>query len=1851
VAVVALALLGTIPLRGDVEPSVNVVIDPGALPKVDQEVRWPPRTHFGVFERATESAAAPDSLSKMSSSVRLATTSDMLFRAAILTDDVEALGTSLRSYGVDTSIGSLPASEAGPRVVVVDVPSILLEKIAALDGVWAVAPAVRPEAPVPMDPEGLGALEGGPAPTLIEAGHGHHVPEAWALGYTGTGVRVAPLDSGTDFGHPDLQGTYARVTDLASPYAGWPIAFDPYSMYLHAFRNVTFPLASLSWYADTSFETTAHPGTGLTTTPFNGRTYDVSGIPSASGRYRIGLHPDLTLRQESPWNYGGFVGVLVTDPLVPGVYDTVHVDLDHDLRFGDDKPVTRASPESWADYYDASTGAWDNGSYASGDGIADMSGGLVYFIADGTNPVPYADAIGSRYGVPVPVPDAGDLVAFHLGDADAVGGDHGTLVASAIVAQNATGRVHGFAPGARLISVGNVYAGSPLFYDVFTFAAEGYDGVPGTGDEAHVASASFGISESDADGWDFLSRWIDYHAFAYTYTAYAVSTGNGGHGFGTVTTPGSAAGVIGVGASTSYNAALAQFDYAAHATVGDVQPWSNRGPSTSGLGKPDLVTVGAWASGDGALNSFDGRLPPWRVWGGTSLSAPAAAALVALVVEAHALATGGPVPNDLAESFLTAGADNIHYDPLVMGHGLANALRSVRAAALLDGVTAVDASGAVPAGSWVAGDYRGTRHAAFARILSPGQADTTTFDLWNWDPSDPVTVSVADWELRRSRTDVWTVNASTADESPADPVRPDYLIDLTPSVPAGTALLRATVSFPFASFDPEFNYLPNSRWRVLLYDWVDYDGNGSAWRDANGNGAVNNGELDGLAGGELNRFSYGYPTHTNVQALVHDPLDRIGDGLLLGIQHGPAATVPTTSLTVTVEYFEAVDAPWLSASASVVTIPAGPASVPVDLAVDLPADAPLGTRSGAVTVSGPTGETQIPVLVNVAASGPTFSFGGDPDGRAFLDPSRTTGGPDWAWRAESGDWRFVFADIPDATPIGPGDRLLVHTRWERTPTDIDTIVLGPVADPLFSPSSLWGPYALDVVGRSSNTYMSSGRYAFQTATGGAEEWVAAPLAAGLHEIVLHNVLFAGPSATELFSGEVGRIGASPSPWNMSTSSGTGVRAFTLDTSLGLPGLEVRAFGLSVPSATAGLTIADQGTYMEEFTASAIGLIDVSIEDPAGVAGLDLDLYVERWSGTEWARVGASAGPDASERVRVTMPADGRYRIRVFGLAVPPAGAAFDLSRLVIAGSELAPRDIPAGPIAAGAAAFNVTYDIDAGTRPGAYQGIVFVGPPAAPVAEAIANFVLTDASPPVVLGTLPSAGGFTNDPGTPIVVDYEDPAVSSGLVDVTFTLDGFDHTYAGTWNATRFTWSFPFDLAEGVHAATISLEDGVGLVTTYAWTFTVDTAGPSLSLSSPSYELTRDPIALVAGTTDPGAGVAVNGAPVFVDPSGAFSTTLVLSEGPNPIDVVAADAAGNEARISRSVTLDTVAPALTVLAPADGAVFNSTAVFVGGRTEPGALVTANAAVLATDAGGTFGGEVAMSPGDRPDGRRVLAVTARDAAGNEATALRNVTIDVVAPITDIGFAGTRGLDGWYVSAVAVTLAAQDAASGVASVEYRANGGPWVPYGVPFLLTDGEWTLEVRARDVAGNAEVPRSADVRVDTVAPVVRILSPSPGYETEDASVEVSGSVDDPAAVVVVDGQPVVPDPGSGRWRATVPLVPGRNAIDVYARDPAGNVGEPTLPPLSPLLVTYVSPLDDLQEGLLGTMHAVGLLSSALQFGLAAVLVVLVALQLVLFRNLRAKVESLRPRREPPEAPPEGPPEAPGEPPTWPPPP
>ncbi len=90
----------------------------------------------------------------------------------------------------------------------------------------------------------------------------------------------------------------------------------------------------------------------------------VTSLPSISGVAHIGYHVDPYLSQV----YFAPVTVLVLDSTTSGYYDTVYVDLDNDYDFTDEVTVNKSQPISWHDL--------------DGDGLSDISGGMVYYISN-----------------------------------------------------------------------------------------------------------------------------------------------------------------------------------------------------------------------------------------------------------------------------------------------------------------------------------------------------------------------------------------------------------------------------------------------------------------------------------------------------------------------------------------------------------------------------------------------------------------------------------------------------------------------------------------------------------------------------------------------------------------------------------------------------------------------------------------------------------------------------------------------------------------------------------------------------------------------------------------------------------------------------------------------------------------------------------------------------------------------------------------------------------------------------------------------------------------------------------------------------------------------------------------------------------------------------------------------------------------------------------------------------------------------------------------------------------------------------------------------------------------------------
>lgn len=1103
-----------------------------------------------------------------------------------------------------------------------------------------------------------------------DVGPGHLSSLAWDKGYTGDDVVVADIDSGVDFCHPDLYGTwktynvssslnyeYGGVSNYLDYFNGWPVAYSPVSNFLLLFDlviNEEMTDLNTFGYGLSKFADTRATGSG-STIAFDGSVYTTTATAAPGTEYHIGYHPDTSLEG---YVYGNRIAVLVVDENGDDVFESVYVDMDNDRDFSDEARTDKSSP----------TACWDYNM----DGFNDISGGLVYFISDGLHWPQGMDWYYDPDSYGITPPESGDLVAFMFDDPLGPAAAHGTLTASAIVGQgqadgdpslvggsevrpswkpsSAPGMVTGAGKNTKIIAMGDSYidheeSTAASWY----FAAFGMDGIGETNDGAQISSNSYGSSDTDNDEWDYRSRlvtrintrpYFGYHEsctgplitgtpYHYCYNIYGqqhafmFSTGNGAPGYGTNAPP-SGSTAIAVGASTQMGSTNWDSISAPDQIVwGDVAPWSNRGPTAKAGLAPSVTADGAYAAGDIVLNAWLDGWTAWETWGGTSRSAPVAAGNLALVYDAFMEKNGSFPTWQEARELLMSGATDQKYDVFQQGAGMVNADKATDIAAGIAGLH-------VSPSSWNPGDYYGYEFIGFANIIEPGSSDTETFSLINYSSSDQ-NFTLQTSQLTEITSYELELDATAANESAYLFNRPDYLFDVSQYapggvIPPGTVLMTAELLQPFEEWEPQSNedVSDNNNWRVLWYSHTDVNKNGFLWRDVNRNGAVNEREIDA---GEYVRFSYGFNAHTYRQVSVKDPLavDRWKDGIYLGLQHRNRqnSLVPVSNLKLRITFYQKSSCDWLSLSTSSGSVSGG-STDNFNATVNVPADMPYGIYQCAIDITDNGNTSSIPVVLNVAYSGDLTSevvtLGGEAKSNTPYDNSVVRGAQDWTWRPESGDWRFFFLDqtnIPDN-----GTYMIVKDEWDdiAPETDIDSIVLGPTLDTWsMSYPSIFGPFTLEEIGRSAYNYIGDGAWGFETATGGNIEYVAAPMESdGLYEVMQHTVRYEGDKFDTSFEKTISTL------TGPDANALTYVNYFTDTISFATTlthttGLQVEVYGMSTTGEDYyNETITQDPTPDNSCDFSAGGFKTYNLTMPANVASFlayvyvgsnDLDLYV------------------------------------------------------------------------------------------------------------------------------------------------------------------------------------------------------------------------------------------------------------------------------------------------------------------------------------------------------------------------------------------------------------------------------------------------------------------------------------------------------------------------------------------------------------------------------------------------------------------------------------------------------------------
>jgi hypothetical protein len=352
------------------------------------------------------------------------------------------------------------------------------------------------------------------------------------------------------------------------------------------------------------------------------------------------------------------------------------------------------------------------------------------------------------------------------------------------------------------------------------------------------------------------------------------------------------------------------------------------------------------------------------------------------------------------------------------------------------------------------------------------------------------------------------------------------------------------------------------------------------------------------------------------------------------------------------------------------------------------------------------------------------------------------------------------------------------------------------------------------------------------------------------------------------------------------------------------------------------------------------------------------------------------------------------------------------------------------------------------------------------------------------------------------------------------------------------------DLGHGSAKMYAKARDRSGNVNVTWVEFELDLLGPDLEILRPlNRTRTQDAEIIIEAKTEETAELFLDGIPV-INRQGQLFERYMLTQGLNILVVEAVDHSGNAAIEVLHVWLDTVAPALFVSEPKEGEVMGTALIPVSGRTERGADVTVNDQKATVDEEGWFYISYLLTSREN-----LLAIEARDMAGNVNVTYRRVTLDDQPP----EFTVIRPLDGALTSATQIEVEGSVGQDDLDAVIYVA--GERVEHQGRFtwtvVLEEGENRIEVLAVDPNGRMSTSIIRVVR-DTVPPtLVLVAPPSATWTTREGEVRIAGSAETATALYLnVHGVELTAD---GAFDFMHQLDAGPNAMELIAVDEAGN--------------------------------------------------------------------------------------------------
>ncbi len=471
--------------------------------------------------------------------------------------------------------------------------------------------------------------------------------------------------------------------------------------------------------------------------------------------------------------------------------------------------------------------------------------------------------------------------------------------------------------------------------------------------------------------------------------------------------------------------------------------------------------------------------------------------------------------------------------------------------------------------------------------------------------------------------------------------------------------------------------------------------------------------------------------------------------------------------------------------------------------------------------------------------------------------------------------------------------------------------------------------------------------------------------------------------------------------------------------------------------------------------------------------------------------------------------------------------------------------------------------------------------------------------------------------GASLVINGSSAQFANGT-QVTITLNGKSYTATiqsdGSWTTTVPAADVGA-LADGAsYQVSVSAQDSAGNSASATHTISVDTTAPVISVNT----LSGDDVLNAAEAQQPltvhGSSSAEAGQTVTVTLGGKTYTALVANDGTWTLDVPAADLAnlsegaltvtasvndkaGNNGQTTHTLTVDTVAPAVTISTVADDDIVNNAEQLAGQTISGTTTAEQGQTVTVSFNGHSYQATVAANgswsvfvPGrdflGLSDGDYTITATVSDKAGNPGSATHDVTLNGDVPTIAINtFAQDDIVNAAEHGTPLVISGTTDAPTGQ-TVTITLNGKTYTAT----VQNDGTWSYTVGSADVTAladggsyviNAQVSNAIGnsasdnhtVTVDLTAPSMGIsidsLQNDTGlsandFITNDSQVVVNGSLtaqlgNNEKAQISLDGGTTWIDltVTGTTWRYTDgrTLTDGTYQYQVRVIDNAGNVG------------------------------------------------------------------------------------------------